>query len=533
MPDGMGPDGVGMEPAQPPGGGGTDPDEPAASPEPPEELPPAQPQPGFTFEHGVASGDPLATSVILWTRVTPSEQGPLSVDWVAATDPQLTQVAARGRFETDGSRDYTVKVDADGLQPGTTYYYEFFDSTRPEEVRSSLGRTRTLPTGTVDRVRLAVCSCSCLSCGYFNSYAHIAARADLDAVLHLGDYIYEYGPDTYQSVDERAHEPAKEITTLADYRMRYAQYRRDPDLAEAHRQHPFIAVWDDHEIANNSWSGGAENHMPEDGDWDTRRQAAHQAYAEWMPIREQQSEGLLLLERRFTFGDLADILMLDTRDQGREMQDSGNGEGRQLLGEMQEAWLLDQLSDSFSQGVGWRLLGQQVMIAQLELAGNPLNTDQWDGYRAARDRLFDHVEAEGIDNLVVLTGDIHTSWANDLARDPFGSGYDNSTGDGSIAVEIVVSSVTSPGLDALGAIGSGLVGLTHPHVRWVDMQKRGYVVLDIDPGRVAAEWYHAATVSQPNSDHSFAKGFTVASGAPHLVEMTSPTAPPSAVADLA
>jgi alkaline phosphatase D len=497
----------------------------------PAPRPEAELQPGFSFKHGVASGDPLSDAVILWTRVTPGEPEQterLRVDYVLARDLDLTQVAARGRFETDAERDYTVKVDITGLSPGTTYYYQFFDPTREDDTRSVLGRTRTLPENP-ERVRLAVCSCSSYTAGYFNSYAHIAARDDLDAVLHLGDYIYEYGAEAPPGTGlDRMPDPVHEIITLADYRTRHAQYRTDPDLAEVHRQHPFIAVWDDHEIADNTWSDGANNHDPAtEGDFEARRAAASQAYAEWMPIREHVQEGRLLLERRFAFGDLLDLIMLDTRTQGRDMQDAAQvgNPTRQLLGAAQEAWLFSELSDSQDRGTRWRLLGQQVMVGQLQLGGAPLNPDQWDGYASARDRLFDHLESNAIDNVVVLTGDIHTSWAIELARDPW-TGYSPLTGAGALAVEFVVTSVTSPGLEGLAEAGTAVISATHPHVRWVDLEHRGYAVLDIEHARVACEWYHAATVDEPRSDHGFARGFQVQAGAPRLLPLDMPTSAP-------
>ena len=245
------------------------------------------------FAHGVASGDPLADGVILWTRVTlasSTSTSPVDVEYVVATEPSLaaSSVVAGGRFTTDATRDYTVKVDVGGLKPATTYYYRFAVASASSGAVaagvSPVGRTRTLPVGSVDRVRVAVASCASLAHGYFNAYRRIAERADLDLVVHLGDYIYEYGDGDYGSL--RPYEPSHEIVSLADYRQRHAQYKRDTDVQALHRQHAMVAIWDDHEFADNAWSGGAANHTEgAEGTWTARVAAALQAYYEWMPVR--------------------------------------------------------------------------------------------------------------------------------------------------------------------------------------------------------------------------------------------------------
>jgi len=260
-----------------------------------------------SFDHGVASGDPLRRRVILWTRVTP-EKTPrkLFVRFVVARDPALRQVVERGIVRTGPERDYSVKLDAQGLKPGTTYFFRFFS----RGVASPVGRTRTLPVGATSRLRLVVASCSNHAAGYFNAYRRIAARADLDAVLHLGDYLYDYGPAEYGSV--RTPEPAREMVTLADYRMRHAQYKRDADWQAMHRQHPVIAIWDDHEITNDAWKDGAQNHTPAtEGDWATRVSVDLQAYYEWMPVRQPVPQDPRRNQRSFAFGDPMDLNMLE------------------------------------------------------------------------------------------------------------------------------------------------------------------------------------------------------------------------------
>ena len=420
-------------------------------------------RPGESFQHGVASGDPLQDRVILWSRVTTPNLYE-DVRWTVARDPGLRRVVASGRVRTDITRDFTVKVDVSGLAPGDTYYYQF----AARGARSPVGRTRTLPQGGVDAARLAVASCSNLPYGLFNVYALIAQRTDLDCVLHLGDYIYEHANGTYGDGTAlgRVPTPDKEIVTLADYRQRHAQYKGDADLQEAHRQHPFICVWDDHEFTNNAWKDGAENHNPDlgEGDYALRKQAAIRAYFEWMPIREVAWRPEQRIYRQFRFGDLADLLMLDTRVHGRAQHSpvaplgpsAGypandpviNDPRRTLLGFDQEAWLAGQLSASQSRGATWRLLGQQVMMAPLSRDyGRTFNSvDQWSGYRAALERLYHTIRGREVDNVVVMTGDIHSSWGNELTWDPWDSrSYNPQTGRGVIGVEFVTPAVSSPG----------------------------------------------------------------------------------------
>ena len=403
------------------------------------------------FLHGVASGDPLADRVILWTRVSgTSISSRPSVRWEVARDEAFQQVVRRGEVSTTAARDFTVKVDVTGLQPGSRYHYRFVSAGE----RSPAGRTRTLPGADVARVRLAAASCSNLPGGYFNAYRGIANRADLDAVLHLGDYYYEYPNVRYGDGTRfgRIPQPDREIVSLEDYRTRHAQYKTDPDLQQAHQHHPWIVVWDDHEVANNTWRDGASNHNPEEGegDWTLRRNAAVRAYYEWMPIRESGTPAQARIYRTFKFGSMADLIMLDTRVLARDQQVPRDQVAliedprRSLLGSTQEQWLFSQLSNSKARGTRWQLLGQQVMFAAMTPGGTPAgNADAWDGYRPARNRVMDHLETAGMKNAVILTGDVHSSWAYDIARDPWGK-YDATTGRGATAIEFVTPSVTSP-----------------------------------------------------------------------------------------
>lgn len=318
------------------------------------------------FTHGVASGDPLADRVILWTRVLPAEGTSTSVTWEVANDNAFTTIISRGTSTTDASCDYTVKVDAGGSQAGATYFYRF----KVGATLSPVGRTRTLPTGTVNEIKLAVFSCANYPAGYFHAYAEATKRDDLFAAVHLGDYIYEYGAgaDQYASVDAaklgRVSVPANELLKLDDYRQRYAQYRSDKDLQALHAKLPFICIWDDHEIANDTWKEGAENHTPaNEGDFALRRAAAVKAWREWLPVREDSNP--LRIYRSFQFGNLLSLHMLETRNLARDkpldyadFMDATTGTfdatrfaaamadpTRQLLGTEQTAWLQGQAVD--------------------------------------------------------------------------------------------------------------------------------------------------------------------------------------------
>lgn len=476
------------------------------------------------FYHGVASGDPEADRVIIWTRVT-TDEDLVQVNWRVALDTAMLQVVAEGTATTDAARDHTVRVDVTGLQPFTFHYYEF----ELDGVRSIRGRTRTLPVGTgVDSLRFAVVSCSNYAHGYFNAYSRITARNDVFAVIHLGDYIYEYGNGEYGNA--RALDPAYEILTLNDYRMRHSYYKLDPDLMRLHQQYPFFSVWDDHETANNSWSGGAGNHSASEGDWFARKDAGIRAYAEWMPLRLPDPQDTLRIYRRFDFGDLLTLHMLDTRLIGREEQGGANtAPERTLLGVPQYEWLTTGMSASNGR---WQVLGQQVMMAPLRAFGVPVNDDQWDGYPAERQRIYDHVITNNIRNMVVLTGDIHTSWGNDLPR----SGYVASTGANSTGVEFVTTSITSTSFNL--PIGSGLITLFNDHVKYVDLTQRGYLIFDVNQQRVQGDWYYVNTVTQPSTAETFAtarqsldqsRRLTTASGpsvaAPGMIGVQAPLAP--------
>ena len=483
-----------------------------------------QPGAGSTvFRHGVASGDPLADRVILWSRVSPAGgSDPVDGRWRVSRDPELRDVVTDGAFSTSADRDFTVKVDATGLPPASTLYYRFETAAGA----SPVGRTRTLPDGPVERIALGVASCSNHPAGYFHAYRDMAAHRDLDAVLHLGDYIYEYGIGEYATHRAEAlgriPDPLHETLSLADYRRRHAQYKADPDLQALHATHPVIAILDDHEVSNDFWRGGAENHQDGEGRFDVRVRAALQAYYEWMPIRGD-ADGLQTRSyRQFEFGDLATLAMLDTRLLARDRQPDAGADtsneaivaslrdpSRGLLGAAQQEWLQQVLGASGR--TTWQLVGQQVLMTPVhspsleplldldapslssreflerivaQSAGNPpLLLDTWDGYPVARERFLGTLRALAA-NPVVISGDLHTALAGNLVpRDA----------DSPAAVEFMTPSITSPGFtDYLperrpNAVRDATLQL-NPALRYMETARRGWLRLDADRRAVKGSW---------------------------------------------
>ena len=491
------------------------------------------------FTHGIASGDPLADRVILWTRVLPGsgDAGAVSCVWQVATDETFNRVIASGEAIAHAERDYTVKVDAAGLTAGTSYCYRFIAN----EVTSPIGCTRTLPVGAVSEFKMAVASCSNYPQGFFHAYRDIA-EAKLDVVLHLGDYLYEYPMGYYANpVAEnqfgRTVEPEHEILVLEDYRMRHGLYRTDPDLQAAHAAHPWITVWDDHEMMNDTWRAGAENHDEGEGDFRERIHAARQAYHEWMPIRTGAGGDQGVIYRGFQIGDLADLIMLDTRLVGRDEQldyakgieQAGGVEAflkndlynpeRQMLGAEQEAWLQQALQTSKARGATWQVLGQQVLmgklnipvippeeLAKIELSeyakprvaeaqqlapyGLPSNLDAWDGYPAARERLFAMLTADAT-NPISLAGDTHNGWAFNLT---------NAQG-GAVGVEWGTPGVSSPGLENYVPLPpeqmQTLLKGASPELVACDTSQRGWTQVTLTSEAATAQWRFVSSVIAP------------------------------------
>lgn len=572
-----------------------------------------------SFGHGVASGDPKGDAVIIWTRVTTSETSPVPVRWMVAEDADFAKPVAEGEAQASAARDHTVKVDVTGLMPGRSYYYRFAVG----DTLSPVGRTRTLPADTA-RARFAVISCSHYSFGYYHVYREIAALDNLDAVVHLGDYIYEYGVDGYGGdVGKqlgRMHEPPHELLTLADYRTRFAQYRADPDLQAAHAAAPFITVWDDHETANNSWIGGAGNHDPEtEGKWETRRDAALKAYFEWMPMRDPApGKAFHALNRSYEYGKIASIHAIETRLTGRdeelsyskdmlyeetafdvsdadnpvvvtgeaasgagvrrlktpydaagkpmldyarmtEWQEKGLPEGyvyrpdtqrfrgeklndpaRHMMGETQQAWLADELKKARARDIKWQVIANQIVMARMDAPdfttafpadivekasasspytkrwldntklGLPINLDAWDGYPVAREKLYEGAKAAEA-NLLVLAGDSHNFWANDLHDE---------AGD-LVAVEFATTSVTSQsGYRYLGddpripEIAEKTMVSHCPEVKYANVGHHGFVLLDLTAEKVDATYMAVTTVRERAYEPLSLARFTVTADKP-------------------
>ncbi len=474
----------------------------------------------YPFFHGVASGDPLADKVIIWTKVSPvSNTENIDVAWRMALDPEMTQIVKQGNYSATASRDFTVKVDVTGLSSNKYYYYDF----KAFGKHSVRGRTKTAPSADEsNEVRLGVVSCSNYEYGYFNTYKMLAKRNDIDAILHLGDYIYEYEVGGYSAgIAGRTHEPENEIVSLQDYRIRHSHYKLDNNLQNLHQQFPFITVWDDHESADNSYKDGANNHTEgAEGSWVERKSHSIQAYMEWMPIRENANGKSIY--RTINYGNLVNLYMLDTRIEERDLQAATgnvieiNDSTRRLIGDKQFNWLVNEMKNSTAK---WNVVGQQVMMAPLRAGVVPINTDQWDGYEFERSRLYKAVKDNEIKNFVVLTGDIHTSWANDLPENLI---YEPLTGTGSLGVEFVVSSVTSPGLNI--PMGQYAIQAANLHVQYLDLSQHGYLVLDLNKDFIQGEWYYQV-VDTTTDTETFGAAYRADNGKAHLVKQTTPIVP--------
>jgi phosphodiesterase/alkaline phosphatase D-like protein len=486
------------------------------------------------FRHGVASGDPGTDSVVLWTRITTTAPR-ARVAWQVSLDTDFTEVVASGTVLTDASRDFTVHALPSRLPIGGLFYYRF----TTEGQTSPVGRTRTLPEGRVERLGIALMSCSNFAFGHFNAYEAIAADPEIDLLLHTGDYLYEYGANEWggeiSRVLGRMHMPAHETLTLADYRLRHAQYRGDPGAMAMSAAHPLVVMWDDHEVTNNPWTGGAQNHTAgQEGRWTERRRDAVRAFHEWMPIRDPRDDARRLkLWRSYQWGDLATLATFETRHTGRDQQvdyadwfariDSPDARdrfmaevigdpSRRMIEAEQEGWLEDVLRRSVEADTPWRVLGSASPLARMlvpDLIGGgmdpgahrtpqalgtspdlvwtgrwslPWYTDTWDGYPAARERFYALWERAGARDVLVLTGDTHSFWMNTLA---------NARGR-RVGLEIGTAGITSPGdfietgwSEDGARIIDQLFAHSLPEVEWTDSLHQGYVrvVLERDGGR--------------------------------------------------
>ena len=467
------------------------------------------------FYHGVASGDPLATSVIIWTRVTPDNINEIRVKWKISANSNMTQPIKTGTITTNGDRDYTVKVDVKGLVANTTYYYQF----EVLKGKSIIGRTKTTAANDATEVKLAVVSCSNYEAGYYNAFARIAEKDDLNAVVHLGDYIYEYQPGGYGDPSlDRKHLPAKEIITLADYRTRYAQYRLDKDFQKVHQMHPFITIWDDHEVANNVYKEGAQNHQPEDGDFMTRKEVAKQVYFEWLPVRDNAAKDIY---RTVNFGNMVDLIMLDERLTGRTYpvdsvsQSEFQAADRTMLGAKQLDWFKNELKTS---DATWKVIGNQVIFSPCDISGlgfgSPVNLDAWDGYPYERNQISQFIANQPIDNVIITAGDTHSSWAFEVP---------SKDGNSSIAIEIGTPSITSSNSDERTPVeqvkqAEAVLKARNPHLKYTDLRNHGYVVLSLTEAKMIAEWYYVDKLNAPSDKEMLGKRYAVKNGKAQLVE---------------
>lgn len=490
------------------------------------------------FTHGVASGDPDAGSLLIWTRYVAADGQAASLHWEAAADPGFTRILAQGEARAEAERDFCVKAIAGRLPADSLIYYRF---RAPDGALSKAGRGRTLPAKGQRPMKLAVFSCANIGFGYFNAYAHAALREDLDLLLHLGDYIYEYGDKTYPSPSQRGPgreglQPSHEVLALADYRQRYAFYRRDADLQALHAAHSMMAVWDDHEFANDAWRGGAQNHQPAtEGEWSVRQAAARQAYYEWLPIRDGEH-----LYRSVKLGDLADLILLDTRIEGRDapvslpraLTESAPGspaylaalEGyraalerpdRHLLGKRQQDWLAARLEASVQRGAPWQILAQQIVFGErryppsvverlpesasdalrrglarssdMHMRGISPLRDSWPGYVADRRWMLDQAAKPGR-RVVMLSGDTHNAWAFQH---------------GPRFIECAAPAVSSPGMEASVPLPPGdlaaLMRVASPGMLWCDTSHRGYLEIALSAEACAARWLLLDSIRVQNS----------------------------------
>lgn len=527
----------------------------------------------LNFTHGVASGDPYPNSVILWTRVAPQtdnsqsnltvtgyvplydhdnqkyvqiSKAPICVEYTVACDKDLKEVVDTGKVFTSSDVDFTIKVEAKNLEPYTTYYYQFnvCDSTN----KSPMGRTKTTPNADDDvtKVGIAVFSCANYPFGFFNAYGNSARKDAVDYVVHLGDYIYEYKNGYYGDGSSvgRIPLPDHEIFTLYDYRKRLATYRTDLDLLESHQHFPWIPVWDDHEVADNTYRDGAaelnntEDSFLRDGgvSVDQRKMNAVRAYFEWMPIRQVDMDDNLRIWRSFSIGKLVDLVMLDTRVYDRSITDLywntdyihgiSNDAGRSLMGSRQENWFYRKLSESADRGATWRIVGSQIVFSTVNQSAaygpaNPLNYDAWDGYQANKNRTLNHLYSNKINNNIFIAGDSHASWVSDLVW-LNEKEYDSSTGEGSIGVEFAGSAVSSPcpyganiSIATANNYSSTIITSNH-EIQWQDLYYRGYFELHFSPDEVQANFFGLPTVVTRNAWEIPIANFTVKNGANRL-----------------
>ncbi len=492
------------------------------------------------FYHGVASGDPLNDRVIIWTRVT-TDSSSVEVKWRVATDTAMQNILANGLLTTDASRDYTVKVDVTGLQPGINYYYEFEAMGR----LSQRGRTKTLPAGNVSSLRIGFVGCSNYEFGYFNAYSILKNRNDVDLIIHYGDYIYEYGHKGggVDTINRRTF-PEYDAYDLTSYRQRYAWYRLDPSLRNLHQQYPMVVIWDDHEFANDAFADTSENHRPaSQGTWAARKANAIKVFKEWIPMREDTSRTNII---NFTqsVGNLADIIYTEDRIQRSVFNTDSQFINMMLIGQdpllydtpdrtmhgkRQMEWMANQIKTSNAK---WKILANQVVFSSYfykGIGGFPFHQVQgWDANPLDRKKIIDTINQYNIKNVVVLSGDIHVAMAFDI---PGGVvPYDPTTGAGSAAVEFVADNVVEG--DVLPNAEAYMYS-NNLNLRYIKLKSQGYCVIDITPNSVCCDYWETDSVSTANTHQNFLSTWCTVQGENHLKAYQGPAFTPRSFPSLA
>ncbi len=472
------------------------------------------------FPHGVASFDPTDTSVLLWSRLAGARQA----RWYLRPLDEAGPATRSGELRADDPWG-VVTVDVDGLEPGRQYLYWFSTDVEGRQVESRVGRTRTLPAGSPGSWRLGALCCADYSINHLTVHRHLA-EAEVDLVLHLGDYIYET-----DGKGERDMDPDGVCVTLEDYDRRYAQVRQDPDTLDLHARHPMVCIWDDHDVADNAWRHGAKAHDPDEhGAWEPRLQAAATARQRWLPARLDDPGDTLRLWRSVRVGDLVEVVVMDTRIDGRDQQAGDPGapplraEDRAIVGPAQRRWIEERIRDRTQR---WCVLATQVTMHPMRLPvaegvevldgapsgyavvdGDVVCVDEWDGYPAERGRLARWLADRGGDALV-LSGDVHSSWVFE---------GDHSPGIRAVAPEFVVPAVSSTPMarqlpKGWQALADQLVDARMPGPRWFELASWGYVVLTVTPGAVTGSWYRV-DASRADGDQELMATWALTSGAP-------------------
>lgn len=455
----------------------------------------------LVFPFGVASGDPTDSSVVLWSRLWLPKADSVEVKLLIFADSAETRLLQEHTLFASKTEWWNLKTTI-FCQENTTLYYRFITGIH----KSPLGRTKTAPTSLVPKLSFLVVSCSNYQWGYFNAYRSMTTEKEIAAVIHLGDYIYEYGATDYfeKKLPGRRHLPPHEIVSESDYQTRYAQYRLDPDLAELHRLFPFITIWDDHEIANDAYALGAQNHQDSaEGNWFVRKKTAQKTYFDWLPIRFDSN---YKLRRSLSFGPLAEVFLADQRLEARTEQRMPSNETkpddakRTILGNEQSSWLIQALKKSSAR---WKIIGNQVIFSSYSLPPSliskiPKNGDSWIGYPYEREFLSREFHRLCKDSMLIVTGDAHASFG-------FVSRLDNSVPQSSFAREWVTPSVTSPNLDEylakwkVGYLRAQLKKKSlNPHVQYINLIDHGYLRVDISADNIQGTWKMIKTRLNPN-----------------------------------